>query len=56
MGYALEAKHVGGREPIETIIERYQPQLQWVMFVTCTKQIAISIIMGANQPIARRIQ
>jgi len=55
VGYALEAKHVGGREPIETIIERYQPQLQWIMFVTNTKQAALSVIMGANQPIVEYI-
>lgn len=51
MAYAIEAKHCGGREPLETVIERYQPQLQWIMFCTETKRIAISIIMGANEPI-----
>ena len=29
----LETKHVGGREPLEVIIERYQPQMQWQMYV-----------------------
>jgi predicted phage-related endonuclease len=51
MGYALEGKHCGGREPLEVITERYQPQCQWIMFVTNTKQIALSVIMGASEPI-----
>jgi len=55
MSYALEAKHTGGREPIETIIERYQPQLQWIMWVTNTQQAALSVIMGANQPVVEYI-
>ena len=55
MSYCIEVKHVGGREPLETIIERYQPQLQWQMFVTNTKQAALSVIMGANQPIVEYI-
>jgi hypothetical protein len=55
MSYAIEAKHTGGREPIETIIERWQPQLQCIMRVTGTKQIALTIIMGANQPVVEYI-
>lgn len=49
----IEAKHVGGHEPLEIIIDRYQPQLQWIM--TCAtwepKEIALSVIFGANEPI-----
>lgn len=49
----IEAKHVGGYEPLETIIDRYQPQLQWIM--KCARwnpmEIALSIIFGANEPI-----
>lgn len=56
MAFAVEAKHVGGREPLEVIIDRYQPQLQWIMFVTGTKQIALSVIMGANAPIVEYIE
>jgi hypothetical protein len=56
MGYPIEAKCVGGREPIEVVIDRYQPQLQWTMFVTGAKQIAISIIMGASPPIVEFIE
>lgn len=25
----VECKHVGGREPLERVLERYQPQLHW---------------------------
>jgi predicted phage-related endonuclease len=50
-GMAIEAKHVGGREPIEVVIDRYQPQAQWIMACTGTKQIAFSIIIGASEPI-----
>lgn len=46
----VECKHVGGREPIEVIIERYQPQLHWQMIITDAKQVALSVIMGANEP------
>jgi predicted phage-related endonuclease len=51
MGYPLEVKHCGGREPVEVIIDRYQPQCQWIMFVTGAKQCALSIILGANEPV-----
>jgi YqaJ-like viral recombinase domain len=51
----VEAKHVGGREPIEVIIDRYQPQLQWQMEVCEASQAAISIIAGANEPIVEFI-
>src|SRR5262245_43762424 len=27
----VEAKHVGGREPFEVVVDRYQPQMQWLM-------------------------
>jgi len=46
----VEAKHVGGRETLETIIDRYQPQMQQQMLVTGAKQCAISVIMGAAEP------
>src|SRR5262252_4257030 len=44
----VECKHVGGREPIEVIIDRYQPQMQWQMMVTEAEQCALSVILGAN--------
>ena len=49
--YPLECKHVGGREPLEVIISRYQPQLQFQMACTSAKQCALSVIMGANEPV-----
>lgn len=51
----IECKHVGGREPIETIIERYYPQCSWQMFVTKTQQCALSVIVGANAPVVEYI-
>lgn len=47
----VECKHVGGREPLETIIARYQPQTHWQMMVTKSVECALSVIMGANEPI-----
>jgi predicted phage-related endonuclease len=51
----IECKHVGGREPLEVIIERYQPQMQWQMEVTGARQCALSVILGANEPIVEFI-
>jgi hypothetical protein len=47
----LECKHCGGHEPFETIVERYQPQMHTQMIVTGTRQCALSVIMGAREPI-----
>jgi len=51
----IEAKHVGGREPLEVIIERYWPQMGWQMEVTGAGQCALSVIMGASAPIVEFI-
>lgn len=51
----IECKHVGGREPLPTIISRYQPQVHWQMIVTGTRQCALSVIMGADAPIVEFI-
>jgi hypothetical protein len=51
----VEAKHVGGREPLATVIERYQPQMHWQMLVTGARQTALSVIEGANEPIVELI-
>jgi hypothetical protein len=51
----VETKHVGGREPLEVIIERYQPQMQWQMEVTGASQCALSVIMGASEPVVEFI-
>jgi hypothetical protein len=50
-GCPVECKHVGGREPLERIIERYEPQMQWQMLVTSAEQCALSVIMGADEPV-----
>lgn len=47
---AVEAKHTGGFEPVEVLIDRYMPQLQWTMHVTETDEIIFSPIMGAKEP------
>jgi predicted phage-related endonuclease len=51
----VEAKCVGGREPLELVIDRYQPQCQWLQEVTGAKQCALSIIVGANPPVVEFI-
>lgn len=56
LGYPIECKHVGGREPIEVVVDRYQPQCQWIMAITGAKQIALSIIAGANEPVVEYIE
>lgn len=55
LGCPVECKHVGGREPLEVIIDRYQPQMQWQMAVTGAAECALSVIMGANAPIVEFI-
>jgi len=52
----IEAKHVGGREPLEVIIDRYQPQLQWCMEVTGAERCALSVISGVNPPVIEFIE
>lgn len=50
----IECKHVGGREPLSTIITRYTPQVQWQMLVMDTEQAVFSIVEGAREPIRER--
>lgn len=52
----IEAKHVGGYEKREVIVQRYQPQIQWQMEVTGTQQCAFSVIEGKQQPRVEIIQ
>jgi hypothetical protein len=51
LGMAIECKHVGGREPIEIIVDRYFAQCSWIMLCTESTQCALSIILGANEPV-----
>ena len=46
----VECKHVSGFEKFDTVLERYQPQVQWQMEVTQTKKCAFSVIEGGRQP------
>jgi hypothetical protein len=52
----IECKHVGGREPLEVIIERYQPQMQWQMECTSASLCGISVIMGASAPVVEYVE
>jgi predicted phage-related endonuclease len=56
LGCPIETKHVGGREPLEVIIERYQPQMQWQMECTGATECGLSVIMGASPPIVEFIE
>lgn len=51
----IEAKDVGGNEPLEVIIDRYQPQMQWQMEVTSAEQCALTVSLGARKPITEFI-
>jgi hypothetical protein len=55
MGCPVEVKHVGGREPREGVITRYQPQLHWQMLVTGARKVMLSLIEGANEPVLEEI-
>ena len=48
-------KHVGGREPIEVVIDRYQPQLHFQMECCQVEEIAISIARCLDEPIVEYI-
>lgn len=52
----VECKHVGGFEPLETIIDRYQPQMHWQMIITKAMRCALSVIMGAQEPVVEVIE
>jgi YqaJ-like viral recombinase domain len=52
----VECKHVGGREDIGIIVDRYQPQMQWQMEVATASQCGLSVIMGASPPIVEYIE
>jgi predicted phage-related endonuclease len=39
------------RSSLDDIIARYQPQLHWQMMTTKSKECALSVIIGGNEPI-----
>jgi predicted phage-related endonuclease len=45
----FEAKHVGGFENTETILQRYTPQCQWQMAVTGASKAYLSIFSGTSK-------
>lgn len=51
----IEAKHVGGREPLATVVARYMPQIHWQMIVTEARQAALTIIEGSSEPVVEAI-
>lgn len=52
----VEAKHVNNWANIDDVIARYQPQLHWQMYVTQTERAALSVIIGASEPVIEIIQ
>jgi predicted phage-related endonuclease len=44
----FEAKHVGGFEPIETVVGRYQPQIHHAMHVAGLNRAVLSIFVGTR--------
>lgn len=52
----IEVKHTGGFEPMETLLDRYMPQLQWIMWCCKADDIVFSVIMGAKEPKPQTIQ
>lgn len=51
----VECKHVGGFESRATVIDRYQPQVQWQMMVTQSTKAVLSIIEGGKEPVLEEI-
>src|SRR5215471_8112446 len=47
----VEVKHVNGREPIEVVIERYQPQLHFQMMCSNTRQCAFGVAKCLEDPL-----
>jgi hypothetical protein len=52
----VEAKCVGGFEKREIVVQRYQPQCHWLMDMTGTKHIALSLIEGAREPVIEMVE
>jgi predicted phage-related endonuclease len=53
----IEAKHVGGHEPTyPVVVDRYQPQCQWLMEITGADECALSIIAAAREPVVEFIE
>ena len=46
----IEAKHVNGFAPFDSVAARYLPQVHWQMYVTRTRLAVLSVIEGAREP------
>jgi hypothetical protein len=55
MSAVIECKCVGGFEPRERIVERYQPQCHWAMICTGTRKTFLSIIEAGREPVIEEI-
>ena len=51
----VECKTVGGFEPRERIVARYQPQCHWAMLCTETRKTYLSMIEGGKEPVIEEI-
>ncbi len=51
----VDAKHVGGFEKREKVVQRYWPQMHWQMLCTDTYTSRLSIIEGAREPVVEAI-
>lgn len=52
----IECKHNSVRFPMEVLIERYQPQCQWLMECTGADQCALSIIRDNIDPVVEFLE
>lgn len=50
-----EAKHVGGFEPVDTVLARYMPQLQHNMFIADKRTAVLSLFIGSGKWEAREV-
>src|SRR5215471_2091287 len=50
-GCPLEAKYVASRDPLEVVIERYQPQVHFQMCGTNSTQCALTVILRGAEPV-----
>jgi hypothetical protein len=53
--YPLEAKFAMGREPVEVLIDRYQPQGQWQCCITGANEVCFSFIIGTSEPVVEYV-
>lgn len=53
--YPIECKFTQGREPLEVVIDRYQPQMQWQMFITGANEIALAVSLGAAEQVVEYV-